>query len=53
MITDQQYTLLLHYRNDKNMTITTAAASGWLMDAITKRLLMISAITANSKPAAA
>ncbi len=26
MITDQQYDLLLHYRNDKNMTITTAAA---------------------------
>ena len=26
MITDQQYTLLLHYRNDKNMTITTAKA---------------------------
>ncbi len=26
MITDQQYNLLLHYKNGKNMTITASAA---------------------------
>ncbi len=26
MITDQQYKLLLHYRNDKNITMTASAA---------------------------